>query len=508
MERILRSVIQIGGYPDTEDTTQNWNKLAEHDIEFNDEDKNIYEYVKLFYSQLAAPPDFTLVREFFEKKDDVDTVTRLDEIKKAQVHIRTNFLSIIRNQREQQQIRGLAILCRDATAIAEHGRNIDKPVNGKKILRGHMDAIAYLSDGMSKLSTFETGEKLEGVVTDDADELIEEYDTIEKTNQYSGRNLFGLEPVDSVCQGHKIGEFWVHAAFPGELKTTLALNYAYNNAYIYGKSIFYAILEMPYKQLRRQLYVLHSSHGKFVTDWYEEDRKNGVADKDRYVGLDYRGVRDGVLTPLAKKRLQIVAQDFKATCKGKLFVWKPSEEVSIPEIRRKAEIMYNKHGCDGIVIDHLLKVKPSQRSNDAVDRINTIVSEARNLALNFVRGKGAPVLALFQMNRQGKMRADKADGYYDVQSIAYANRVLEDADVVTYTYLNAQLRQDGKFYLGNLKNRDNPMFERMTGKIIWQSKRMRALSSSLFDIDDTAIKNANTFSHQLSYDDMILDKVG
>ena len=504
MERILRSVIQVGGVPESDDALQNWNKLREHDLEFHDEDRNIYDYLCLFYGQMAAPPDFSLVKEYFEKKDDVNTVARIDEIKSATFYIRTNFLSIIRSQRDQQQVKSLVLLCRDASAIAEHGRNLDKPLNGKKVLRGHMDAISFLSDGISSLSTFESGEKLEGVVSEDSDELLEEYDVISKSNKFSGRNLFGLEPVDSVCKGHRNGEFWVHCAYPGELKTSTALNYAYNNAYKYGKSIFYAILEMPYKQLRRQLFVIHSSNGKFITDWHREDIKAGR--QDPYMGLDYRKVRDGELDELGLKRLKIIAQDFKATSKGKLYIWKPADQATIQDIRQKSEIFYNKFGCDGIVIDYLGLVKSRYRSNDVIDRINGVVTDARMLALNFARGRGVPVLALFQINRQGKLRAEKAEGHYDFSAISYANQIEKDADVISYTYLDTTLRSQGKFYFGCMKNRDNPLFERMVGKILWQTKRMRALESSITDISDSTILGANEFSFRMSTEDMLLSK--
>jgi len=932
MERVLRSVLQVGGHPEVDDAYQNWVRLKEYSLEFpSTEDRAIFEYLDTFYGQMSAPPDFSLVREFFEKKDEIEVTARLEEVKKAQFYIRTNFVAIVRAEREQQQIKNLVLTCRDASAIAEHGRNLDKPVDGKKVLRGVQDALGFLFDRMSSLTTFETGEKLEGVVSDDADEFLDEYDVISKTNKYAGRNLFGMEPVDSVCEGHRSGEFWVHCAHPGELKcvpgdatlfdhrtrsrrtfkemfesrslpivtavyreglenklvpaqashlvqngvrpvfvlttasgrkaaatsnhpfltdsgwkelvdirpgdfvavprktrvsdpdtgftdaevavtgymlgdgylgkrltftasnveirkdfmrclhemgmregvaadgvpnfmeelpknrapgvrmsrakgggrfsvspaqelfeclgvlgkvaatkripdqffglpeeqicvllaalwstdgsihvgdhersdressdrrndvkyystseglcldvqsillrigvsstvtrteieyegapyevfvtrvvgskskrafltrvrivgkskaqdqallrlrdwdddryptsmvpdgasavmpggfrkyastlkcrktvsghvlkafagdervrrmldgdlvwdevrsvvyrgdemtydlsvpehasfvmddvvshnTTLALNYAYNNTYVYGKNIFYNILEMPYKQLRRQLFVLHSSNGKFVTDWYEKDRKAGVAEP--YLGLDYRKVRDGRLTDTDLSRLKKVAQDYKATSKGKLFIWKPPDQVSIPDIHRKAEMFHNKFGCDGIVIDYLGMVKPRYRTSDALDRINSVVTDARMLALNFARGKGTPVLSLFQINRQGKLRADKSEGRYDFAAIAYANQIEKDADVITYTYLNDQLRKDGKFYLGCMKNRDNPIFDRMIGKILWQTKRMRAIETGLLDMNnDRLLSGQERMKTLLSVGDMII----
>ena len=476
MDRIIRSCLQVGGHPDAEEAHNNWIRLQEYHLEFETiEDKKIYDYLRKFYDQMAAPPDFALVKEYFENLDDIDTVSHLDEIKSASFSIRTNFLAIVRNKQDQQQIKGVVLLCRDASSIAEHGRNLEKPVNGKNILRGVNDAVNYLYENLHGFTRVESGSKLEGVISDDADEILDEYDLMKRTNQFANRNLFGLEPVDSVCKGHRRGEYWVHCAFAGQLKTTCALNYAYNNVMVYGKNIFYAVLEMPYDQLRRQLYVIHSSHGKFVTRWNHEDG---------YVGLDYRQVRDGELNSRDEMRLKIVAQDFQETAKGKLYVWRPSDDVTVDDVRRKAEMFHNKWGCDGIVIDHLGLIKPKNFSRDYVIALNGVVRDTRLMALNFARGRAVPILALFQLNRQGLMRADKNDGRYDFAAISYANEIEKSADVITYTYLNEQLRKEAKFYLGCLKNRDNPVFDRMIGKILWKSKRMRAIESDLLDMDN------------------------
>jgi replicative DNA helicase len=477
--------MQVGGHPDVDEALQNWMRLQEYEIDYpNEEDRKIHHYLKTFFNQMSAPPDVGLIREFFEKQDDVETVNRLEEVKRAQPYIRTNFIAVVRAEQEQQQVKSFVLACRDASAIAEHGRNLEKPVNGKKVLKGVQDASNFFMERMSEFSRVETGEKLEGVVTDDAEEFLEEYEQGELTNKFAGRNIIGLEPVDAVCKGHRSGEFWVHCAAPGELKTTLALNYAYNNSYLHGRNIFYGIFEMPYKQLRRQLFVVHSSHGKFVTDWYREDRKRGLPPDKCYVGLDYQKVRDYELDPLGKQRLKIVAQDFKATCPGKLYIWRPSQQGTLVEdVHRRAEMFHNKYGCDGIVLDHMGWLKPKFKSVNTIDRVNDVVSECRMMALTFARGRTVPVLGLYQINRQGKLKADKEDGRYGFEAISYANRIEQDADVITYTYLNTQLRKDGKFYLGCMKNRDNAVFDRMIGKIIWQSKRMRHIDAGLLDVN-------------------------
>lgn len=484
METILRSLMQVGNVPDAEDVLGNWHRLQDYELEYSsEEDQKIISYLRDFYGQMAAPPDYTLLRSFFERQDDIEVVNRLEEVSKAVPYISTNFVHTVRTELERQQVKNLILLCRDASAIAEHGRTTVDPRGKKETKRGVSDAVDHLYGRLHDFVRVEGGEKLEGVVSEDDQEVLEEYDRAEKTDQFANRNLFGLEPVDSVCKGHRRGELWVHTAFVGELKTSLALNYAYNNAYVYKKNIFYAILEMPYKQLRRQLFVIHSSHGKFVKEWYKEDG---------YTGLDYQQVRDGELSAKDKERLRIVARDFKETCKGRLYIWRPNkdEDSTLASIRRRAEMFDNKYSCDGVILDHMGLVVPKRYSSDTVSTQNAVVRDAKLMALNFARGRGVPVLGLWQMNRQGKARADKADGRYDIAAISYANEIEKSADVISYTYLNEQLRADGKFYLGNLKTRDTRMFERMTGKILWRSKRMRAIEqNNLIDL------NADRVSH-------------
>lgn len=492
MERIIRSVFQLGAQPESEEAYKNWLKIQEYQIGFSlEEDRKILSYINQFYNDHQAPPDFGLMREYFESKDESNVTSRLDEIRSVQFYIQSNFLALVRQEHESQQTRAFIQTCKEASNIAEHGKNLEKPINGKKTIRGVQDAVGYFYDRMTDFLRVESGEKLEGSIEEEADEVLDEYDYLEKNKSFQDRNLFGLDPVDEVCKGHKRGEYWIHCAFSGELKSTVALNYAYNNAYVYQRNIFYAMLEMQYKSVRRQLYCIHSSHGKFVTEWAEEDRRKGRP--EIYTGLHYRKVRDGELDELERKRFELVAQDFKANCKGKIYIWRPEQEASMQDIKRKSEIFHNKHKCDGLIIDYLGLVKSTQRTTESLDRINRIITEGRLLALNFARGTGVPLLGLFQMNRQGKLRADKLEGRYDFAAIAQANQVEKDADVITYTYLNDLLRKEGKYYLGCIKNRDNPHFDQMIGKIIWHSKRMRAIQPTALKLDDNDVLAASEY---------------
>lgn len=489
MDRIIRSLFQINGTPDPEEALYSWNRLQEFELEFFNEDKKIHEYLKKFYADLSAPPDVRIMKDFFEKNDEIEVVSRIDDISKSQYFIRTNFISLVRSEHERQQINSFSIMMREAATIAEFGKSYSKPIDGKKTLKGVQDAVDYVAKYLPDFTRVEDGEKIEGIASEDCDDFINDYTLAEKADIYSSRNLFGFEQVDEACRGHRTGELWTHCASSGELKTTLAVNYLYNNTYLYGKNIFYGILEMPYKVIRDTVYLIHSSHGKFVTEWYEKDKRAGR--EHPYTGLDYRDYRDGRFDDISKKRMEIVAQDYHATSKGKAYIWKPRGDVTVKDIRRKAETFHNKYECHGVVIDHLGLAVPERYSNDYTVSLNTSVRASKLFALNFARGKGVPLLALFQINRQGKLLADKNDGYYNFSSIAYANEVERSSDTVTYTYLNDALRKDGKFYFGCMKNRGNPIFDRVIGKILWNSKRMREIEidKSIMD-DDNLLKAA------------------
>ncbi len=487
MERILRSCMQIGDVPDAEDCLRNWEVVQTHELDyFQESDAKIAAYLKQFYGSMSAPPDFNIVREFFEKNDEIEVVDRLEEVKRAHAYIRTNLLAIVKSEHDAQQKKKLVHVLRETQNIVEHGRNLDKPLGDKKVLRGVDDAVNYIYDKLPNFTRMETGEKLEGIPTEETEEMIEEYDRAAQAKGLGNRLLFGFDPVDSVCKGHRSGEYWIHCAFAGHLKTTTALNYAYNNTFQYGKNIFYACLEMPYVQLRRQFFIIHSANGKFVTDWHEKDKRAGRPSP--YMGLDYRKFRDGEYDDLDYQRLKLVMQDFKAHSRGKLKIWRPRAQMpKMGEIRRAAEVFHNKHGCDGIVLDYLGLIAPTHRTNDYTTNLNSVVTDGRWLALSFARGRTIPVLALFQMNRQGLMRADKNDGHYDFAAISYANQIEKDADVITYSYLNEQLRADGMFKMGNLKNRDNAIFNQMIGKILWQCKRMRHVNAGSLATDSDNI---------------------
>jgi len=263
-----------------------------------------------------------------------------------------------------------------------------------------------------------------------------------------------------VCHGLKRGEMWVHAAFAGELKTTFALNWAYNLVTRYRTNVFYVSLEMPYEQLRRIVAVMHSANGRF----------KAMGKKP----LDYRKVRDGELPAEDEPFLQEVLKDFDENpdyCRFE--IWSPDRDVTIDDIRIEAELLHKQMDVGFLVIDHGGLVEPKRKHSSYTIELNSVLKDAKKLALHFNGGEGLAVLMLFQINREGKDAADKAEGKYKMRALSYANEAERSADVISTTYLNDDHRDNGTSTCCCLKNRDNPLFGTHLISVIFSCRRMK-----------------------------------
>jgi hypothetical protein len=168
MHRLLRGVMQDGGSPTEAEAYRNWKQLEAASLEFLEpEDERIFSYLQRFEVQMAycvpgpdgrdrmhcAMPDWTLVREYFEKADDIEAGSRLDLIRKCPAYIRQNYKAIIADYRAQQRNRQLVRICRDVATITDHGVKVK---GSKDVLRGSAAALQYLNEQIREYSASAT----------------------------------------------------------------------------------------------------------------------------------------------------------------------------------------------------------------------------------------------------------------------------------------------------------------------------------------------------------------
>ncbi len=462
MKRLLRSVIDFDGKLAQEHLTQNLQKVISSQIAWvRPDDEKVFQYVVSYFQSRLEIPSAQTVRDYFLRADDVEVQERILDIEAAPAYIRTNFQHLLQALLEEQNKEKTVKLLKETTEIVTRGMDI---VEGREKIRRHgvRDALLHFSQKSHDLIIPEYNARTSGDIRLDGQSMIDNYQNAKVNKDKVWGKFTGLNEIDKICHGHKRGELWVHGAFPGELKTTFAENVCYNLVTRYRTNIVFWSLEMPYEQVRLQFYVLHSANAKW--------RAMG------YAPLDYRKVRDGELTPEEETFYEKVIDDF---CNNPDYchceIMAPDHEMTIPDIKLETELLHKQMEVGLIVIDHGQEVeaRKSKRSKDYTVELNSVVRDAKRLALHFNHGERVPVMLLWQINRQGKEEAVKNEGKYKMSAFTYANQVEKSADVITTTFLDDENhRKNGTTLFCNLKNRDNPKFDPFLASVNFDCRRI------------------------------------
>jgi replicative DNA helicase len=482
-KRLLRSVIEFDTELSPAHLVGNFEKLrkavdAGTIVWGREDDEGIYRYVDTFYLQTFELPSMDTVRDYFKSFNRTDIVERVDDIGIERPYARGNYANLLRSvQEEQQKVKVFAVLKKTSDILI---KGVTDEQTGET--RRGFDAAL---EEVRSLEELRIDERIDLLNIDARsqraiDQLWDAYGQAKLNPGGALGSICGISEIDDVCRGAKPGELYVHGAYPGELKSTFALNWAYNCVTRFKKNVVYFTFEMPIAQVNQQLACMHSASFRFGQD------------KQRRP-LDYRAIRDGSLTEAEEQRYRQVLDDWSTnptyTC---LEVVSPTEPWSMDRIDAKLRELQRGFDVGLVVLDHgqLIAPRRSRRRQDYVIELNSIVDDAKRLALNFQRdaGRGVPVLLLWQINREGKAEADKSDGLYRAKAFTYANNVEKAADVITTSYLNDELRSRNSVKFTNIKNRDNPLFApfeattNLSCRRIWSRRVEEARGIALEDV--------------------------
>ena len=526
MKYLVRSTIVVDPSKDRPaEAFKNCLKLEESGVSCDiPEEQKIWEYVRDFSRNHGHAPKVQTVREHFIGKRDEDTINRLEHLVTVSPIYRGDFERHTVQIAEQRAVLGLTNLCKQVARIANDGMEIK---DGKKEQRyqGSKDAIRYLVDKSHDYVTPVFGSRLSGEVTQDGDAVVKEYERV-KSDPYAGIGaMTGIQQIDQAIQGAQKGELWTHAAYTGGLKSTLMLNWAYNQAVIYGNSSLIFSLEMPYDQCRRILYAMHSLNPALRKRRVELgiEAKDGP---DR--GLNYSDIKHGKLSANGEAYFrESVVPHFRDGPSITLPSGEPiqhghiSIEVADPDksdftvadLRSKAELLYAENPFNVIFVDHAGLMAPRYRNSSQTERTNEVMRDLKRLAMSFNRGQGIAVVALFQINRNGFKEASKRKEkglppLYTLADLAYANEAEKSSDVVTAAFIDTELRNQGQVLFQCLKTRDMEPFSPFYSRVEWPCRRILHCD----DIPDFGeagkeriAKQAESMTDQQSLIDQMLD---
>lgn len=481
MKVLLRSTFRDGPADDAALFLRNAQALRDSGLGFDiTEDSVIWAYVQDFVSQHQHVPDAGTLRGHFERVSQIPVLDRLDVLCVEKARTQGDYLQLLEARIEDRRIRVVGEVLREAARIVDTGVTI-KEGRDERILRGPAHAVRYVLDRSHEIITPVTGQRLSGDVTSDGDSFLKEYERVESDPLAGIGQFTGLRQMDETLKGAKRGELWTHAAFTGGLKSTLAMNWHYNQAVYYRHSSILFSLEMPYRQVRRILYAMHSAHEKF-------------ADVRRSLGLrksvDYSQLRDGELEPNARKFLfDHVVPDLNdpANQYGHIHIEVADPDKSdftVNDLRTRSELLYTKDpGIQMVTVDHAGLMQSRGNHRSTTERLNEVLRDLKRMAMSFNRGMGIAVVALFQISREGYKAAEKSGGRYNLTHLSYANEAERSSDIVTAGWVDTELRESNLVKFQCLKSRDNAPFADFYSGVLWPCRR-------IFTTDDMTMQQA------------------
>lgn len=490
MKSLIRSTIIVDPMKDMPTAAyKNCLKLEEADISCDiPEEQKIWDFVREFARNHGHAPKLHTVREHFTGNRDDDTVNRLEFLVGVNPLYRGDFQSHAMKIAEARSRLGLINLCKQTAQIADSGMTIK---DGKKevTLLGSADAIKYMVEKSHDFVTPVFGARLSGEVTSDGAAVVAEYDRV-KNDPFAGIGaMTGIKQMDEMLQGAQKSELWTHAAYTGGLKSTLMLNWAYNQSVVYGTSSLIFSLEMPYVQCRRILYAMHS-----LSPALKDKRLElGVeAEQGPMRGLNYGFIKQGKLGPKEEVYYKdhviphfetgptITLPSGEPIPHGRINIEVADPDKSdftVADIRAKAELLYAENPFNVIFVDHAGLLSSRYRGSSQTDRTNEVMRDLKKLAMSFNRGQGIAVVALFQINRQGFKEASKRKEKglpptYTSADLAYANEAEKSSDVVTAAFIDSEYRNQGRVFFHCLKTRDGAPFEPFFSRVEWPCRRI------------------------------------
>lgn len=484
MKTLLRSVFRSGP-ADSEDLFQrNYLALLDSGLGFEtEEDDLIWTFVRDFFSQHTHVPNLQTIRTHFERVKESEAVDRVETIANFPALVRGDFIRHLEEKAEDRRSRLVLDNLKTCAKIVETGLEVR---DGKKktFLKGAVDSCRYFQDMSHGILAPTLGAKLSGDLLSDTAGFREHYERVEADPEYGIGQMSGLEQMDKALSGAKKGEMWVHAGFTGAMKTSVALHWAYVQAIYFNHDVFYLSLEMPRVQCLNIVHTMHSYHEKFRVQRIEyglqapsKQQSDGTwVHYDK--GLEYEKIKNGKLEEHEKRFLFEVVEpdlDDETNEYGDIHLegCDPDKtDFTITDLRTAAEIQYAKEPFDMLFIDHMGLMAPRKHMKNTTENLNQVVRDVKMMALGFNRGMGMAIVGLWQISREGWKSAEKADGRYNLTALSYANEVERSADIVTASWIDDELKSQGRFYMQCLKSRDTAPFERFAVRVEFHCRRL------------------------------------
>ena len=456
-KRLLRGIIDFGSGLSQEALDANFRRLEKSPFKIDWTQpayEKIYRFVSEFYAREGDVPTARVMADFFQRKDDIETIEALKVIKEATPSSDGGYNHFLREIIEEQRRLQLVSLVKRSIEVMRKGDVVEEGRQKTKIEPGVDSGVRYLEDHLDSLRLKPAQGRTRGDIRHETAAAWEDYEAAKNGAALGCTCEF--EPIDRVTWGAQPRQIWTHIGFTGEMKSTLAINWCYFASTYGRRNVVYVSLEMTRQQIRNSIFALHSSHPKFGRS------------------LNYTQIKRGKLVSEDEEFYQEVLDDFENNPEHCRFEIITPEEggYGMPQLRTDLNRIHRDADIGLVVIDHMELFEPPIKNQNRGVEVNSSYLALRDMAKNYNDGEGLALLVLHQINRQGKERAAKNDGRYDLSAISWANEAERTSSIVTAGWRDDRLRSTNQVEIQCLKNRDDPAFEPVTLDIHWPSKRL------------------------------------
>ena len=300
---------------------------------------------------------------------------------------------------------------------------------------------------------YETLETFRSKISNKAEQYIPIGDIYEEYYQnikhHDGISFIN-DKFDELTGGIKPGTICTIVGGPGSMKTTTAMNIAYN-AIKDGFNVCYFSLE--------------ESPGVLYSKLLSRVSVDALIEP-----IEVSDILNMELSQKDKENLFSKVKPYLDSQPGKLFIVGETDvaqyscfefENKMREINnlvkeRTKNIEDNKtHGIDLVVIDHVQLLKYASNGEDEFKTINKFISFFRRQSLSFLNEKREiAVMLLSQVNREGIKYALKHDGMYLMQHVAEASEIERASSYIISVYTDSMIQVSNQIKIGALKLRN------------------------------------------------------
>ena len=279
------------------------------------------------------------------------------------------------------------------------------------------------------------------------DNFIKSYEKLYLEQKDETGLSFLCPALDKITGGIQPGTIFTIAGGPGTMKTTYAVNLAYN-AIQNGKNVVYFSLEeTPLKLTSKLLSRVSVDKGKNIKAQQIANNKLNQEEKEILFKdvLPFLKSQPGQLHIISEKDLiSYETTEFERQLK------------MVDDSIKKEK--GDESGVDVIVIDHVQLLKFGSDVTDEYRALNSYVSFFRRQALSFLgTGKEIIVILLSQVNREGIAYAKKHHGQYLMQHIAEGSEIERSSSYIITVYTDGMAQITKLLTLSALKLRGSQL---------------------------------------------------